>query len=329
MAGVQDSTLTIAVCMSGAIGSLPCAMLSSQALVRELDSIISAGCRLYNLNFFCHKQPPVDQQRESKWRSALDQYYREYRVQPESNVGGAARQPFTADTLELIRPYRPPIVSFHFGLPEREWIDQIKSWGGMIWSSATTLEEALWLEQHGADAVIAQGVEAGGHRGMFLTDDLSTQTGTARLVEVIRDEVSLPVIAAGGIASPGSVRQLIENGAWAVQIGTAYLCCLETRTSPVHRRLLGSEYATSTQLTNLFSGRPARGIMNRLMKELGPISSIVPEFPHAAAALAPLRAAAEAQGKSDFSPLWCGTDATGCREVSAKEQTLWLATELT
>lgn len=328
MAGVQDSALTIAVSTSGGLGSLPCAVLSTEVLAKELESIDSAGIRCYNLNFFCHPQPRLDTRGERRWRDALAPYYREHGIDPEVVASVPTRSPFSEEALERIRPFRPPVVSFHFGLPNRDWIDEIKSWGGQIWSSATTLEEAQWLAEHGVDAVIAQGIEAGGHRGMFLTEDLSTQMEAMRLLTEIKRHVDLPIIAAGGIASPEQVKEALDRGAWAVQCGTAYLCCVEAKTRQLHRAQIRSKCAATTQVTNVFSGRPARGIVNRLIRELGPMSHITPEFPGAAAALAPLRKAAEAAGKGDFSPLWCGTNTAACREVDAAEQTNWLASKL-
>ncbi len=334
MAGVQNSALTIAVAKAGGVGSLPCAMLTPDALAKELEAIRDAGVTAYNLNFFCHQQPEPDTAREAQWRQALASFYQEHGINPDEVPAGAGRLPFSEASLEVIRPYQPPVVSFHFGLPKAEWLNEIKAWGGAVWSSATTLEEALWLEAHGVDAVIVQGIEAGGHRGMFLTEDLDAQPGTEALLQAVLDAVKIPVIAAGGLASPEQVRRVLDMGAAAAQIGTAYLLCDEATTTPIHRQLLKAEAAypgnpsrqtTSTQLTNLLSGRPARGLVNRLMAELGPISDAPPEFPLATAALVPLRVAAEKQGKGDFSPLWCGTNASGCREVSAAEQTQWLA----
>jgi len=201
----------------------------------------------------------------------------------------------------------------------------VKSWRSKIFSSATTVEEALWLEAHGVDAIIAQGVEAGGHRGMFLSDDLTTQVGTFALLPQIARAVKLPVIAAGGIADAQGVAAAMALGAAGVQIGTAYMLCPEAMTSAVHRAALKSEAARHTALTNLFTGRPARGIMNHVMKELGPISSAAPEFPLATSAIGPLRARAESEGSGDFSPLWCGQNASGCKEVPAAQLTLELA----
>jgi nitronate monooxygenase len=179
------------------------------------------------------------------------------------------------------------------------------------------VDEARWLEAQGVDAIIAQGVEAGGHRGMFLTDDLSTQVGLFSLLPQIARAVKLPVIAAGGIADAQGVAAAMALGAAGVQVGTAYLLCPEATTSALHRAALKSESARHTALTNLFTGRPARGIVNRVMRELGPISSAPPAFPLATAAILPLRAKAEAAGNTDFTSLWSGQNASGCRDIPA------------
>ena len=195
-------------------------------------------------------------------------------------------------------------------------------------STATTVREAQWLEQNGADIIIAQGLEAGGHRGMFLSTDLTTQVGTLALVPQIIDAVNLPVIAAGGIASAGTVRTMMELGAAGVQIGTSYLLCDEADTSSLHRQALKSEAAGHTALTNVFTGRPARSIVNRIISEVGPISNSTPQFPRAGSALLPLRQKSENQGKSDFTALWSGQNNSGCREISATALTRQLAARL-
>jgi nitronate monooxygenase len=219
-------------------------------------------------------------------------------------------------------------VSFHFGLPARDLLERVKRWGSKVLASATTVDEARWLEEHGADAVIAQGVEAGGHRGIFLTDDLTTQLGTFALLPQVVAAVRVPVIAAGGIADAKGVKAAMALGAAAVQVGTAYLLCPEATTSAVHRAALKSDAARHTALTNLFTGRPARGILNRVMREKGPINPAVPQFPLATGAIAPLRAKAEARGSGDFSPLWSGQNASGCREIPAAQLTRELAAGL-
>ena len=238
---------------------------------------------------------------------------------------GAGRVPFSHAAADAIEPFRPPVMSFHFGLPAPDLLARVKGWGSVVLSSATTVEEALWLQAHGVDAVIAQGIEAGGHRGMFLTDDLTTQVGSFALLPQIVAAVNVPVIAAGGIADAAGVAAAMALGAAGVQVGTAYLCCPEATTSALHRAALQSEAARHTALTTLFTGRPARGIVNRLMRELGPLNPAAPAFPTATAAIAPLRAHGEKRGSGDFSPLWSGQNASGCRSIPAAELTLQLA----
>ncbi len=196
-------------------------------------------------------------------------------------------------------------------------------------ASATNLQEAIWLEDNGVDAIIAQGIEAGGHRGVFLSNDyLSNQVKTYPLLNQIKEHVKLPVVAAGGISNAKEVKKVISLGAAAVQIGTAYLLCDETKTSSIHRKALKIKDSRETVLTNIFTGRPARAIINRFIREIGPINALAPEFPLASHAVTILRKNAEAVGKGDFSPLWCGQNADGCREIPAAELTKLLASEL-
>jgi nitronate monooxygenase len=319
MAGSQDSRLLLAVAETGALGSLPSALFSLAALEAELRAIKQQTTRPINLNFFCHREPEIDPAREAAWRALLAPYYAELGVDPDAIQGGPGRLPFSAETLEVIAPFRPAVVSFHFGLPAPELVDKLKAWGAQLLSTATTVAEARWLEARGVDAIIAQGSEAGGHRGMFLSDDVTTQMGTFALLPQIVSAVRVPVIAAGGIADARGVAAARALGAAAVQVGTAFLLCPEATTSPVHRAALASPQAEHTALTNLFSGRPARGIVNRLMRERGPLNPALPAFPLAGAALAPLRAKAEGLASGDFSPLWSGQNASACRERPARE----------
>lgn len=306
MAGVQNHRLTAAVCKAGGLGALPAAMLSTSDLHAQLQALSQATDKPYNVNFFCHAVPTPDAAKEAAWRQQLLPHYRELGLDATNILGGPGRVPFNHDSADVLAPFRPAVVSFHFGLPSAELVDRVKSWGSLIVSSATTVEEALWLQDHGADAVIAQGLEAGGHRGMFLTSDVSTQIGSLALLPQIVEAVRVPVIAAGGIAHAAGVQAAKTLGAAGVQIGTAYLCSDEATTSALHRTALRSPAARHTALTNVFTGRPARGIVNRAMQALGPISPLAPAFPLATAAMGPLRAAAEAQGSSDFTPLWAG-----------------------
>jgi nitronate monooxygenase len=325
MAGVQGSALALAVSKAGALGSLPAAMLTPQQLRTELQALRDGTDQPFNINFFCHAPPVAGAARELAWRAALAPLYAEAVLDINTVAPGPGRVPFGAEAADLIEPFRPPVVSFHFGLPAPELVARVKAWGAKVMSSATTVDEARWLVQHGADAVIAQGLEAGGHRGMFLTEDLTTQVGTLALLPQIVRAVDVPVIAAGGIADAAGVAAAMALGAAGVQVGTAYLLCTEATTSAVHRAALQSEAARHTALTNVFTGRPARGIVNRVMRELGLLCAAAPAFPLATAAMAPLRAWGEAQGSGDFSPLWSGQNASGCRAVGAAEVTQALA----
>ena len=280
------------------------------------------------MNFFCHAPPTPSAEREAAWRATLAPYYNEHGIDVDTIPVGPGRSPFSSEAADVLNEFKPAVVSFHFGLPSAALLTRVKAWGSKILSSATTIEEGRWLEAHGVDAIIAQGLEAGGHRGMFLSDDLTTQVGTIALLPQMLRAVKLPVIAAGGIADARGVAAAMALGAAGVQIGTAYLLCPEVTTSAVHRAALKSEAARHTALTNLFTGRPARGIMNRIMKELGPISTAAPAFPLATAAIAPLRANAEARGFGDFSSLWSGQNASGCKEIPAAQLTRELAADI-
>jgi nitronate monooxygenase len=317
MAGVQGSALTVAVCNGGGLGSLPCAMLGLDALRKELAAITAQTTRPFNVNFFCHTQPEPSVERERAWQAALTPYFAELGIDPNAIPEGPGRSPFNYEVAEVLGEFKPAVVSFHFGLPSADLLAQVRGWGAKVLSSATTVDEARWLEANGVDAIIAQGIEAGGHRGIFLTGDLNTQVGTFALVPQIVQAVKVPVIAAGGIADAKGVAAAMALGAAGVQIGTAYLLCLEATTSTLHRAALKSEAARVTALTNLFTGRPARSIVNRIIRELGPLSAAAPPFPLAASAIAPLRSKAESLGSSDFSPPWAGQNTTGCKEVSA------------
>jgi nitronate monooxygenase len=333
MAGVQLSAMTIAVSNAGALGSLPCAMLTPDAMQAELNKIKAGTHKPYNVNFFCHTPPVPDPAAEARWREALVPYYAEFGIDPSTIPAGAGRVPFSAEAADVLQAYKPKVVSFHFGLPSAELLARVKSWGSTVLGSATTVAEARWLEAHGADAIIAQGVEAGGHRGVFLCEDpccpltLASQQGTFTLLPQIVAAGTCPVIAAGGIVDAATVRAAMNLGAAGVQVGTAYMLCHEATTSAVHRAALrkARDEGWDTALTNLFTGRPARGMVNRVMRELGPISNAAPAFPLSTAAIAPLRAKAEAQGSGDFSPLWSGQNPSACKEMDAAELTQQLA----
>jgi nitronate monooxygenase len=327
MAGAMDWELAAETAEAGALGSLPCAMLSPASLRDQLSKIRARTRKPINVNFFCHTPPVPNNTREHAWRERLAPYYRELGIDPAAPVPSSNRAPFDTEFCAAVEELKPEIVSFHFGLPEPALLRRVKAAGCRVISSATTVKEARWLEEHGADAVIAQGFEAGGHRGMFLTENLATQVGTFALVPQVVDAVKVPVIAAGAISDPRGIAAALALGAAGVQIGSAYLHCLESKISAPHREAIKAAADDGTALTNLMSGRPARGVMNRIMREVGPINTIAPEFPLASGALAPLRAKAEAAGSGDFSPLWAGQAAALGRSMPARQLTRALAAE--
>lgn len=326
MAGATGSAMAIAVARAGGLGALPCAMLTGEQVRSEIEAFRTAcpGQPL-NLNFFCHQPPAPDLERDARWKQALKAYYSEVGADFDAPTPVSNRAPFDEQSCLLVEQLRPEVVSFHFGLPHSALLQRVKATGAKVLSSATTVEEAQWLEANGCDAIIAMGYEAGGHRGMFLSDDITSQIGTFALVPQIADAVRLPVIAAGGIGDHRGLLAALALGASAVQIGTAYLFCPEAKVSPAHRRALDSAAASDTALTNLFTGRPARGINNRIMRELGPMSELAPRFPLAGGALMPLRAITDAQGNSDFSNLWSGQALRLGRHMPAEQLTREIA----
>lgn len=319
--------LPASVAAVGGLGSLACAALLPEQVRVEVDYIRARTSRPINLNFFCHTPSAFDSSVDAAWRARLAPYYRELGLDPDERVAMTNRAPFDAVMGDLVAELRPKVASFHFGLPDSSLLQQVKDAGCLVFASATTVEEARWLEAHGVDAVIAQGAEAGGHRGMFLTSSVASQVGTFALVPQIVDAVQVPVIAAGGVADARGIVAAFALGAAAVQIGTAYLRCPEARIPAPHLAALRNARDDGTVLTNILTGRPARGIANRIVRELGPLNDEAPAFPLAAPALQPLRTKAEAQGSGDFSPLWCGQAAGLAREAGAAELTRTLAAE--
>ena len=325
MAGVMDAELVIAVAQGGGLGSLPSAMLSPEKAREQVNIIRQRVKAPVNMNFFCHTPVDLTADAEARWKQRLAGYYTEHGLDPAAPINAANRAPFDASFCEVVEELKPEVVSFHFGLPEQALLKRVKAAGCLVISSATTVKEAVWLEQHGVDAVIAQGAEAGGHRGMFLTDRISEQPGTFALVPQVADAVKVPVIAAGGIADGRGIAAAFALGASGVQIGSAYLRCPESKVSALVRAALAQAYDDSTVVTNVMTGRPARGVANRAMREMGPMCPDAPAFPHSAAALAPLKLAAEKLGKVDFTSLWAGQAVRLGREMPAAEVTQALA----
>ena len=323
MAGAAGVELACAAIDAGALGSLPCAMLTADAVREQVSQVRERSSGALNLNFFCHK-PPDTSASDADWQRALAPHYEALGVAATS-VSAPQRAPFDDAMCAVAEDTRPEVVSFHFGLPDRALLARVKRTGALVLSTATTVREARWLEEHGCDVIIAQGMEAGGHRGMFLSDEVSTQPGTFALVPQVADAVAIPVIAAGGIGDGRGMVAAFALGACAVQVGTAYLLTDESRIGAWHRQALQAAADDSTALTNIFSGRPARGIMNHAMRSLGPLSDLAPPFPTAGGALAPLKARAEADGSGDYSSMWSGQAPTFARTGSAAALTRAMA----
>ena len=327
LAGANGSAMAIAVSEAGGLGSLPCGMLDTAKAHAEIGIIRQRTTKPLNVNFFCHTPPRPDPEGDARWKERLAAYYTELGLDVSTSASAVNRAPFDEAMCKVVEEHKPEVVSFHYGLPEQALLSRVKASGCLILSSATTVEEARWLEDHGCDAIIAQGCEAGGHRGMFLTDDIATQPGTFALVPQVVDAVKVPVIAAGGIADGRGIAAAFALGSAGAQIGTAYLFTPESLITDLHRAALLSARDDQTALTNVFSGRPSRGLMNRLMREIGPMSDWAPAFPTAGKALAPLRAEAEAAGSSDFSQMWSGQAASLGREIGAGDLTRELAAD--
>ena len=327
MAGVQDVDVMIGAALGGALASLPCPMITVGKAREQINIFRQRVSAPVNMNFFCHKAVDADAEREAIWRKRLAPYFKELGLDPAAQINAANRAPFGEEMCALVEELKPEVVSFHFGLPDKATMKRVKAAGCVVISSATIVKEAVWLEQNGADAIIAQGSEAGGHRGMFLTDSIANQPGTFALVPQVVDAVRVPVIAAGGIADGRGIAAAFALGAAGVQIGTAYLHTPESKVTDGGRKALADASDDSTVITNVMTGRPARGVANRLMKEVGPVSPDAPAFPHAATALGPLKAAAEKLGRTDFTNLWAGQAVAMHRDLGAAELTRQLAAE--
>ena len=320
MAAAGGVDLCVAAIKGGALGSLPCALLTPGQVRAQVAEVRLRASGPINLNFFCHQMPAHAD--ESAWRALLQPYYDEFAV--TAGDGGALRMPFDTQMCAIVEELRPKVVSFHFGLPGTALFDRTKATGAVVIANATTVEEARWLEDRGADAVIAQGFEAGGHTGRFLASDPAEAMGLFALLPQIADAVSVPVIAAGGIGNGRGIAAAFMLGASAVQLGTAYLRSPETPISDPYRDRLSKE---PTVFTNLMTGGLARGLRGRLIDELGPVRGEAPPYPLASTALAPIRAAAEKEGEYGFGPMWAGQAAPLGKAVPAADLTRKLAAD--
>jgi|SRR3954468_879868 nitronate monooxygenase len=328
MAGSDSVALARSVSSCGALGSLACALLSPDDIRKAVRALRDGMTQPFNLNFFCHRMEVPDTAAIEKWKQVLRPHYERLGLDTENVPETRLRLPFDEEMCAVVEEVKPEIVSFHFGLPAPAFVERLKGHGIKILSSATSVREARWLESRGCDAIIAQGIEAGGHRSMFLETDIATQLGLFALLPQIKDAVRVPVIATGGIADARGVVAALALGASGVQLGTAYLFCPEANVSPLYRRALEQAADHGTALTNLFSGRPARGILNRYLQESGPMSDAAPAFPYAAKLVAPLRAASERAGSVDYMQMWAGQAAGLAQSMPADQFTRKLASDV-
>ena len=318
MASAATPKLAAAVTNAGGLGSLGCAMSSADEVRDQCRTMRNATNGTYNVNFFVHKEPKADARAVATMRAMLKPYY------DEMGLGEVPADPrpiptFDAPRLEVLLDEKPPLVSFHFGLPDKKALKALKDQGTLIIACATTVAEAKILEAAGVDAIVAQGFEAGGHRGTFAPPYEAGDIGTFALVPQVVDAVAVPVIAAGGIADGRGIAAAMMLGASAVQMGTAFLTCPESAVAPVWRKALTEARADGTRLTAAFSGRPARGLENRYMREMAGKQAMFPAFPIPNVLTGPLRKASADQSSPDFLSMWSGQSAALSKSLPAKE----------
>jgi nitronate monooxygenase len=322
MASTATPELAAEVSNAGALGSLGFATSSIASIGEQVEAFARRSNRALNWNFFCHPEPTDVEARSAAMRRRLAPIFAEHGLD-EPAVPSAPFRTFGSSHLALIEAHRPRIVSFHFGLPAPDLLAAVKAAGAVVMCSATCVAEARLLAGQGADVIIAQGAEAGGHRGTFTGLSVTQQAGTMALVPQIVDAVDRPVIAAGGITDGRGIAAALMLGASAVQMGTAFLFCPEAQVSKAHRKALLQARDDSTRLTRLFSGRPARSIVNDLMDRLEDLEDQTAPFPTQTSLIAPLR-----HEDGQWSSLWSGQAAGLGREMRATELVQQLAKEV-
>ncbi|MER8500608.1 nitronate monooxygenase [Mesorhizobium sp. M0204] len=326
MSGVTTPELAAAVSNAGALGSLGCGILPAAAIREQLTATQHATNRPVNVNFFAHPAPARDDAAAQTMRDRLRGCYEEVGLGPVPEPG----EPFPTfdrERLEIVLELRPKVVSFHFGLPDTAIVQQLKAAGCTVLCSATTVSEARQLEAGGVDAIIAQGYEAGGHRGTFTGDPAIGTAGTMAFVPQIVDAVRVPVIAAGGIFDGRGIAASFALGASGVQIGTAFLACPEANVQPVYRAALRSANDESTSVTRCFTGRPARVVRNRFVMEMAGEEDAALAFPLQASLVMPLSMAKDESKRADFLPIWAGQGVAKLRQMPAAALVEKLVTE--
>ena len=319
MGGESTPALAVAVSNAGGLGGLGCSFMSMEELRTKAEEIRSGTNRPFNFNFFAHPEPREDPDLDAETRARVAPFYEELGLDSVPERGEASCETFNEAKLSVLLDIRPKITSFHFGLPPLPMVEALQDAGSLIFCSATTVAEARFLNESGVDAIIAQGWEAGGHRGTFETSFEDFGVGTMALVPQIVDAVDVPVIAAGGIADGRGIAAAFALGASGVQMGTAFLSCPEANISDDHRAALRQARDDDTRLTRAFSGRPARAKNNRYIEAMAKDQVPLPDFPTMSTFSSPLREASEHRGDTDFQFLLYGQAAALNRELPAAE----------
>lgn len=328
MAGVSTVALAAAVNSAGAMGSLGLGHLSTSEAQQQIQALKAQTNRPFNVNFFCHQLPVANPTLEQKWLALLEPFFIEFNASPPKQLKAVYQSAVQNPALiQMLCDEQPAVVSFHFGTPEPAAIKALKQANIQIWGCATTLDEALTLQQAGMDAVIAQGVEAGGHRGIF-NPDHDSKLGLFSLIPLLRQSLTIPVIAAGGIMDGVGIAAALKLGADAVQMGTAFILCPESAADDAYRANLQSNKAFNTALTAVISGRPARGLTNRMHQEIEELNAFLPSYPSAYSAAKALHAAASEHHNYDFAAHWAGQGAPLARTLPATELVQLLSAEL-
>tara|TARA_R110000782_G_scaffold143395_1_gene236120 strand:+ start:36643 stop:37722 length:1080 start_codon:yes stop_codon:yes gene_type:complete len=330
MAGVSTPSLAASVSEAGGLGSIAVGASDAAVARAMIQELRDRTERAFNVNLFVHGNAKADSDREAAWLEWLAPLFAEFGSKPPKTLRTIYKSfAHDPDMLSMILELAPPVVSFHFGLPSAETLSALRTRGIYLMATATSLNEARAIKAAGVDAIVAQGIEAGGHRGIFDPTAPDEALGTIALTRLLVRELDLPVIAAGGIMDGSGIAAALDLGAVAAQLGTAFIACPESAADDAYRTALNGPGAYHTVLTSLISGRPARALANRftmLTDQLGAL--LPPDYPIAYDAGKALHAAAKAKGEHGFGAQWAGQGAPLARAMPAAELVQTLRDEL-
>lgn len=326
MAGVSTPAMAAAVSEAGGLGSIAVGAVDAVAAQAMIAATRAQTDRAFNVNLFVHRPPRPDDARERLWLAAMDPLFARFDAAPPAALETIYRSFADDDAmLAMLLEAPPPAISFHFGLPDAARIDALRRAGCVLLATATSLAEARAIEAAGLDIIVAQGWEAGGHRGTFDPAARDERLDTMTLTRLLAGNCRLPIIAAGGIMDGAGVRTTLSAGAVAAQVGTAFIACPESSASPAYRAALLGGSARATEMVAAISGRPARCLANRFTQWAATTSLDPPDYPRAYHAGKALDAAARAAGEHGFGAQWAGQGAALARAIPAAAlvETLW------